>query len=144
MNPEQIRKFNKLVEEVNRLSDIIYRVFKIDKVYIDKPLVLRNGIIKLEGDNGLKIGENSTDKIGFYGATPVDQAIAPTTALDDITHTSPSTPDYALQDLVDSGSGSAFGFATKDEGNTVLSVILNLQTRVSELETILADLGITA
>jgi len=39
-----------------------------------------------------------------------------------------------LQDLVDSGVGSAFGFATKDEGNTLLSAVLNLQVRVLELE----------
>ena len=54
--------------------------------------------------------------------------IAPLTT---ITHTSPSTPDYAVQDLT---SSTPFGFATKDEGNTVLSVIKNLQQRVLDLE----------
>lgn len=54
-----------------------------------------------------------------------------TEALTDITHTDPGTADYAIQDLTNTGG---FGFATKDEGNTVLAVIANLQARVSELE----------
>lgn len=58
------------------------------------------------------------------GALPVD-------ALTTITHTAPGTPDYAVQDLINS---SAYGFVTKDEGNTVLSVIKNLQQRVADLE----------
>jgi len=58
-----------------------------------------------------------------------------------ITHTAPGTPDFAIQDLVDSGVGSAFGFATKDEGNTALQVILNLQIRVNELESRLQASG---
>jgi len=74
------------------------------------------------------------NSISFYGATPVAQASALTTQDTSITHTAPGTPDFAIQDLIDSGAGSAFGFATKDEGNTVLQVILNLQTRVAELE----------
>lgn len=61
-----------------------------------------------------------------------------------ITHTAPGAPDFALQDLVDSGAGSAFGFATKDEGNTVLQVVANLQTRVQELEDALQAYGALA
>jgi hypothetical protein len=34
-----------------------------------------------------------------------------------------------------------FGFVTKDEGNTVLAVIANLQARVAELETALQTYG---
>jgi hypothetical protein len=62
-----------------------------------------------------------------------------TTALTTLTYTAPSTPDYALQDLTDT---SGFGFASKDEGNTVLKVIVNLQTRVAELETKLKAAGL--
>jgi len=54
--------------------------------------------------------------------------VAPLTAL---THTAPGTPDYAIQDLINS---NAYGFVSKDEGNTVLSVVKNLQTRVANLE----------
>jgi len=39
-------------------------------------------------------------------------------------------------------AGAAFGFATKDEGNTVLKVIANLQTRINELETKLTAYGL--
>jgi hypothetical protein len=53
----------------------------------------------------------------------------------------PGTPDYAIQDLI---QPAGFGFVTKDEGNTVLSVIRNLQIRVNELETRLATLGLIA
>ena len=37
-----------------------------------------------------------------------------------------------------------FGFKTKDEGNTVLAVIANLQTRVAQLESRLQALGLIA
>ena len=56
-----------------------------------------------------------------------------------ITHTSPSTPDFAIQDLTQT---TPFGFVTQDEGNTVLQVILNLQVRVLELENRLEELGL--
>lgn len=73
------------------------------------------------------------------GARFVPEVTANTTALTNITFTAPGSPDYAIQDLVNT---SAFGFVTKDEGNTVLSVIKNLQTRVAELETKLQTYGI--
>lgn len=69
--------------------------------------------------------------VGLYGTVPVTQGAALTAAETSITHTAPGTPDYAIQDLVNT---TPFGFVTKDEGNTVLQVILNLQTRVNELE----------
>jgi hypothetical protein len=59
-----------------------------------------------------------------------------------ITHTAPVAPDYAIQDLTDT---DGFGFATADEGNSVLAVIANLQARMDELEDILghtAGLGL--
>lgn len=74
--------------------------------------------------------------------------VTPQTELTDelttITHTAPGTPDYAIQDLIDSSAGACFGFATKDEGNSVLAVIANLQARVNELETKLVALGLLA
>ena len=77
--------------------------------------------------------------MGFFRATPIVQPTALTAQLTSITHTAPGTPDYALQDLV---QNTGFGFVTKDEGNTVLSVVANLQARVSELETKLVALGL--
>lgn len=61
-----------------------------------------------------------------------------TTQLTTITHTEPGTPDYAIQNLTAGG----FGFVTADEGNSVLKVVANLQTRVAELEARLKSLGI--
>lgn len=68
-----------------------------------------------------------------------DNTAAMTAGLTAITHTAPGTPDYAVQDLVNT---SAYGFVTKDEGNTVLSVIKNLQTRVAELEALVESLNL--
>jgi hypothetical protein len=76
--------------------------------------------------------------VGFLGANAVVRPTALTTQLTTVTHTAP-TPDYAIQDLV---NVAPFGFVTKDEGNTVLSVIANLQARVAELETKLQALGL--
>jgi hypothetical protein len=47
-----------------------------------------------------------------------------------LTHTAPGTPDYAIQDLTNS---SGYGFVTKDEGNTVLKVVANLQACLAQV-----------
>ena len=148
MNPEEIKKFNQLVLEFNntnkKLNDFLslyYRTHLIDKWVLTYPLVLHNSSIEIEGQNGLQIGKNNTDKLSFYGVSTTAQPSALTAQLTDLTHTAPSTPDYAIQDLTNVGS---YGFATKDEGNTVLSVIKNLQTRVQELEDKLQSLGLIA
>lgn len=86
--------------------------------------------------------DGSAPMIGFLGANAVARQAEITDELTTITHTAPGTPDYAIQDLVDSSGGATFGFATKDEGNTVLSVIANLQARVNELETVLVTFGL--
>jgi hypothetical protein len=84
---------------------------------------------------GLRIEASGTaPMLGFYGGAAVVRGAALTAQLTTITHTAPGTPDYALQDLIDSSAGACFGFATKDEGNSALAVIVNLQTRVAELE----------
>jgi hypothetical protein len=99
------------------------------------------GNIQVGTTTGTKIGTSTSQKIGFFDATPVAQPTELTDELTSITHTAPGTPDYAIQDLV---QNTGFGFVTKDEGNTVLAVILNLQTRLNELETRLAALGLIA
>jgi len=99
---------------------------------------------ELNATTGTKIGTATTQKLSLWGVTPIVQPTALTTQLTSITHTAPGTPDYALQDLIDSSGGSAFGFATKDEGNTLLSVVANLQARVAELETKLQAIGALA
>ena len=90
---------------------------------------------------GTQIGTATNQKLGFFGATPVVQQTELTDELTGITHTAPDTPDYAIQDLTNTGG---FGFATKDEGNSVLAVIANLQTRTKEIEDKLKALGLLA
>jgi hypothetical protein len=88
---------------------------------------------------GIEIEASGTAvKLGFFGVATVVRPTALTTQLTTITHTAP-TPDYAIQNLTNT---SPYGFVTQDEGNTVLSVIANLQTRVGELETKLQALGL--
>ena len=77
--------------------------------------------------------------VGFYGAAPVAKGAALTAQLTTISSTAPGTPDYAIQDLTQT---TPFGFVTKDEGNTVLSVIKNLQDRVGQLEARLQAYGL--
>jgi hypothetical protein len=89
---------------------------------------------------GTKIGTAATQKLGFFGADPVVQQTELTDELTTITHTAPGTADFAIQSL----SLIGYGFVTEDEGNTVLSVIANLQARVNELETKLVALGFLA
>lgn len=88
--------------------------------------------------DGAVIG-TSGGTVGFYGTTPVAKGAALTTQLTTISSTAPGTPDYAIQDLTQT---TPFGFVTKDEGNTVLAVIKNLQDRVGQLETRLKAYGL--
>lgn len=101
-------------------------------------LIEKEGHVK--GTALIKV-DDTNSKIGLFGATPVVQPTALTAQLTTITHTAPSTPDYAIQALTNS---SPYGFATADEGNSVLKVVANLQARVAELETKLVALGALA
>lgn len=104
-------------------------------------------LVWMEDEDYFKFDDDvlfNSDAIGFFGTAPVTKATELTDELTTITHTAPSTPDYAIQDLVDSSAGATFGFATKDEGNSVLAVIANLQARVNELETTLVNYGLLA
>ena len=90
------------------------------------------GNVIIDGDyeiNGALNHDGLT--VGFYGVAPVSKGAALTAQLTTITHTAPGTPDYAIQDLV---QPAGFGFVTKDEGNSVLAVIANLQARVAQVE----------
>lgn len=90
--------------------------------------------------DGAIIGK-SGGTAGFYGTTPVAQGAALTAQLTTITSTAPGTPDYAIQDLTQT---TPFGFATKDEGNSVLAVIANLQARLAQVESRLETIGLIA
>lgn len=91
--------------------------------------------------DGGQVGTSASEKVGFWGATPVVQPAALTAQLTTITHTAAGTPDYAIQNLTTS---TPYGFVTADEGNTALAVIANLQTRVAQLEARLEECGLIA
>lgn len=91
--------------------------------------------------DGTILGKSATEKVGMYGTTAVVQGAALTAQSTQITHTAPSTPDYAIQGIT---SSSPFGFVSADEGNTVLLVIENLQTRLAEVEARLEAIGMVA
>lgn len=91
--------------------------------------------------DGCVVVGSTTEKLNLYGGTPVVQGAALTTQVTTLTHTAPGAADYAIQDLV---QPAGYGFVTKDEGNTVLAVIVNLQTRVAELEARLEAIGLVA
>lgn len=93
------------------------------------------------GPEGMNIGIATTDKVGFYGVTPVVQGAALTAQLTTITHTAAGTPDYAIQNLT---TTTPYGFVTADEGNTVLAVIANLQARLAQVEARLETIGMIA
>ena len=119
------------------------------------PALLARSITTIEGDlnlldsrniivgttTGSKVASSSSQKLGFWGKAPVSQPAALTVQSTSITHTAPVSDDFAIQDLT---STTPFGFVTKDEGNTVLKVILNLQTRLAEVEARLESTGLIA
>lgn len=86
-----------------------------------------------------KLLDVSTRVTKLNAISDASPAAALTAQLTTITHTAPGTPDYAIQDLVDTGG---FGFKTKDEGNSVLKVVANLQTRLAEVEARLQTLTV--
>jgi hypothetical protein len=97
--------------------------------------------MELQTDGTTRINIAANGDLGFFGVTPVAQQTELTDELTTITHTAPGTADFAIQNLV---AATGYGFVTEDEGNTVLSVIANLQARVNELETKLVALGFLA
>ena len=104
--------------------------------------VIENSTITIPGTtlNAVTIG-SAGGTAGFYGTTPVVQGAALTTALTSITASAPGIPDFAIANLTDT---TPFGFVSADEGQTVLTVIANLQARVNELDARLQAYGLLA
>ena len=106
-------------------------------------------LIGATGDDDMLLNDIEIDgdlnhdgsNIGFFGTAPTTQQTALTTQDTSITHTAPGTPDFAIQNFTQT---TPFGFVTADEANTVLQVVLNLQTRVQEIETKLKAYGLLA
>jgi len=92
------------------------------------------------GTTGFTLTQNSAT-LTVPQSLNLTQAAAPTTALTTITCSPPGTPDYDITNLTNS---SPYGFASADEGQSVLTVIANLQTRLAELESKLQTMGLLA
>lgn len=138
----------------------------------DALLVGRNGNVGINGitafgtnaigvfgiKNGTAPASSPADAVQLYSADVSASAVphfrteagdviklyklaALTSKLTTLTYTAPGTPDYAIADLTNS---SPYGFASQDEGRTVLSVIANLQARVNDLEARLQTLGVVS
>lgn len=97
--------------------------------------------ITFNSTTGTQIGTATTEKLAFYGDTPIVQPTALTTALTTITFVDENTPDFALSSLT---TTSPAGFATLDEAQGFVEAVANIQTRVNELETKLQSLGLIA
>lgn len=101
---------------------------------------LETNTIKTGG--GQAVGQSSTDLVGFWGATPVDQPASLTAQLTTITPADAAgTPDYAIAAITNS---SPFGFSNAAEAITLLYVVKNLQVRMAELEERLEEAGLIA
>lgn len=94
--------------------------------------------ISLGTVSGTVIATATNQLLAFYGASPVVQQTGLTTQVGTVTFSEPTTPDYAIADLT---SVDSYGFVSLDEGQSILKVIANLQTRVQELETKLKSYG---
>ena len=88
---------------------------------------------------GIKVATATNQKLAFYNVTPVVQQAALTVNVGTVTFSEPTTPDYAIASLT---SVDGFGFASLDEGHSILKVIANLQTRVDELSSRLTTYGL--
>lgn len=94
------------------------------------------------GPEGMNIGIATTDKVGFYGVTPVVQGAALTTQLTTISIADAAgTPDYAIQAVT---ASSPYGFVNAAELITTLYVIKNLQERLAQVEARLETIGMIA
>lgn len=94
---------------------------------------------------GTVFGKAATSKIGFWGATPVVQGSALTTALTTITCTAPASTtsyDFAIQSML--ATIATFKFVTATAAQTLANVVQNAQQRMAEIESRLETFGIIA
>jgi len=92
--------------------------------------------------DGCRVVASATEKLAFWGGTPVVQPAVLTTQLTTITIADAAgTPDYAISAVTNT---TPYGFANAAELISLLYVIKNLQTRVSELESRLTAASLLA
>lgn len=130
-----------------KLGQIVHLVFKTDagdvtvtvKDSAATPATTYTHVLNDAGDHVSYMAVEIGATLTWVMLSATGLGAAMTAQLTTLTHTAPGTPDYALQNLV---QNTGFGFVTADEGNTVLSVIVNLQARMAQVETILEAMGL--
>lgn len=105
-------------------------------------LTLSDVNIVLGTATGTKIGTATSQKLGFFNATPVVQPTALTAAKPAFTIAdAEGTPDEAIQAVTQT---TPFGFVNAAELITFLYKVQNLHTRMGEVEAKLEALGLVA
>lgn len=80
MTPEERTLLYTVADKLDKFLDIYYRTNFIDKVVYQKPVYFKdkiyydNAIISTGSNTGTRFGNSATEKVGFYGVTPVVQA----------------------------------------------------------------------
>jgi len=83
MTPEEAQI---LRERVAVLESMLFKIMKSDRLILEMELELANGRNIIVGKGtGTKIATETTQKLGFYGATPVTRPARPTDAASIIT-----------------------------------------------------------
>lgn len=82
--------------------------------------------------------------VGFFGTAPTTQQTALTAQHASLTQAGTDSGDVAIQAATDSSMGAAFGFANAAEFEAVVACVINLMTRVQELEDKLQAYGLLA
>lgn len=69
---------NPLEQRVQNLENIIRELVKSDRIMFEKHVQFRDGAhIQVGRANGTKIGLSSSEKLGFFGATPIGPQTIP-------------------------------------------------------------------
>lgn len=83
MTPEEKQQLETLTRKVDQLLDVYYRTHFIDRdvfgnpVYFNNKVFIKDGVvISIGTTTGLKIGNAVTEKVAFFGETPVAQQTA--------------------------------------------------------------------
>lgn len=93
-------------------------------------------------DSGTIFGRDSSALIGFWAATPCDQAAALTTAQATISYVAAVANTYVM--AIVSMQSIGFGFVSVTAGNTLIYAVQNAQVRLLEIETALNAVGLQA
>lgn len=120
------------------VQDAIEKVYARTELSQDLTPVL-GGDLDLNGNALTGALRHTGSTLGFYGSAVIAKPSALTSQLTTISQAGSFTPDYIIQAVTNT---TPYGFVNADEAETLISVVANLQTRVSELENRLQSLGL--